>query len=159
MDRLQVQIYLLLAAADEQDGEFYFLEDLQEPRFSNLNSGLYGYISSASEGELWRSDSARTFNPPSNDFLRERVPVGEISFERLESTDAIFFRLSYGILWENGISEYSFSVIENADPYYAEISDFRANLWFWLGGAALVLLVIQLFLLRWSLSPLGANGQ
>jgi len=155
VDRLQVQIYLLLAAADEQDGEFYFLEDLQEPRFSNLNSGLYGYISSASAGELWRSESARTFSPPSTQFLRERVTVGETSFERLESDEGVFFRLSYGILWEDGISEYSFSVIENADPYYAEISDFRANLWFWLGGAALVLLAIQLFLLRWSLSPLG----
>ncbi len=155
VDRLQVQIYLLLAAVDEQDGEFYFLEDLQEPRFSNLNSGLYGYISSVSEGELWRSESARTFSPPGNQFLRERVVVGETSFERLESAEAIFFRLSYGILWEDGISEYSFSVIENAEPYYAEISDFRANLWFWLGGAALVLLMIQLFLLRWSLSPLG----
>ena len=40
-DRLQVQVYLLLAAADEEDGEFYFLEDLQEPRFGQLDSGLY----------------------------------------------------------------------------------------------------------------------
>lgn len=62
--------------------------------------------------------------------------------------------MSYGILWEDGISEYSFTVIENAEPYYAEISDFRSNLWFWLGGAAIVLLLMQLLLLRWSLSPL-----
>ena len=63
-ERLQVQIYLLLGAVDEQDGEFYILEDLQEQRFGGLNSGLYGYISSSSLGELWRSDSARTFVPP-----------------------------------------------------------------------------------------------
>ncbi|MCG8414294.1 MAG: ATP-binding protein [Pseudomonadales bacterium] len=155
VDRLQVQIYLLLGAADEQDGEFYFLEDLQEPRFSNLNSGLYGYISSSSEGELWRSDSASTFTPPSIDFLRERVSVGETSFERMAGGERTFFRLSYGILWEDGISEYSFSVIEDAEPYYAEIADFRTNLWFWLGGAAVLLLFMQLLLLRWGLSPLS----
>lgn len=155
VDRLQVQIYLLLGAADEQDGEFYFLEDLQEPRFSNLNSGLYGYISSSSEGELWRSDSASTFSPPSTDFMRERVSVGETSFERMLAGERTFFRLSYGILWEDGISEYSFSVIEDAEPYYAEIADFRTNLWFWLGGAAVLLLFMQLMLLRWGLSPLS----
>ena len=60
-ERLQVQIYLLLAAAEISDGEFYFLEDLREPKFSQLNSGLYGFISSPSLGELWRSDSALTF--------------------------------------------------------------------------------------------------
>ena len=31
-ERLQVQIYLLLAAAEFSDDEFYFLEDLREPR-------------------------------------------------------------------------------------------------------------------------------
>ena len=42
-EQLQVQIYLLLSAVDERDGEFYFLETLQEPRFNQLDSGLYGY--------------------------------------------------------------------------------------------------------------------
>ena len=58
-ERLQVQIYLLLANAEEDNGEFYFLQDLQEPRFGLLNSGLYGFISSTAYGLLWRSDSAR----------------------------------------------------------------------------------------------------
>jgi len=154
-ERLQVQIYLLLGSVDEQDGEFYFLEDLQEPLFGVLNSGLYGYISSSSLGELWRSDSARTFIPPSSDFLSERVEVGETVFERLETEEKIFFRVSYGILWEDGIQEFSFTVIEDAEPYYSEIGNFRTNLWFWLGGVAVVLLLMQLLLLRWSLSPLA----
>ncbi len=153
-DRLQVQIYLLLANVEEQDGEFYFLQDLQEPLFSQLNSGLYGYISSVSFGELWRSDSARTFTPPDTSFLREAVPVGETHFEVMPGQDDTFFRLSYGILWEDGIREYSFTVIEDAAPYYSEISNFRRSLWSWLGGAAVLLLAMQLLLLRWGLSPL-----
>ncbi len=154
-DRLQVQIYLMLAAAEYQDGEFYFLEDLQEPGFNNLNSGLYGFISSYSAGELWRSPSARTFTLPGTDFLRERVTVGESSFEVLNGGEEGFFRLSYGILWEDGISEFSFTVVENAEPYYSEISNFRNSLWLWLGGVAVLLLLMQLLLLRWGLSPLG----
>ena len=155
-ERLQVQIYLLLSAVEEGDGEFYLLEDLQEPRFSQLNSGLYGYISSGSAGELWRSDSARALSLPDSRLLRQRLSVGESRFQRLAlDQDEIFFVLSYGILWEDGISEYSFSVVENAAAYYSEISNFRTSLWSWLGGVALLLLLIQFFLMRWGLSPLS----
>ena len=45
-DRLQVQVYLLLAAADEEDGEFYFLEDLQEPRFDTVSESTIKYQAS-----------------------------------------------------------------------------------------------------------------
>ena len=154
-DRLQVQVYLLLAAADEEDGEFYFLEDLQEPRFGQLDSGLYGFISRPSLGELWRSDSALALSLSDPQWLRQPIGVGETLFTRTRNDEGEdFFVLSYGILWEDGISEYSFSVMENAGPYYSEISNFRTSLWSWLGGGAVLLLLIQFFLMRWGLSPL-----
>ena len=149
-DRLQVHIYLILAAVEEQDGEFYFLEDLQEPRFGQLNSGLYGFISQSSFGELWRSDSAIALNVEDPDVLRISVEVGERVFTRTNSVEGEeLFVVSYGILWQDGISEYSFTVMEDAEPYYSEISNFRASLWYWLGGVAVLLLLIQFLLLRW----------
>lgn len=154
-ERLQVQIYLILAAAEEEAGEFYFLQDLQEPRFSQLNSGLYGFINKPSLGELWRSKSARTFNLADPDILNERLEVGESRFTTaLSDQQEVYFVLSYGILWQDGISEYSFSVVENAAPYYSEITNFRASLWYWLGGVAALLLLMQFLLLRWGLLPL-----
>lgn len=154
-ERLQVQVYLLLAAAEEENGEFYFLEDLQEPRFSQLDSGLYGFISRASLGELWRSDSALAFNLLDPQILRQSVGVGETVFSKtLSSEQEEYFVLSYGILWEDGISEYSFTVMDSAAAYYSEISNFRTSLWSWLGGVALLLSLIQLVMMRWGLSPL-----
>ena len=154
-ERLQVQIYLLLAAAEFSDDEFYFLEDLREPRFNQLNSGLYGFISRSSLGELWRSDSAGVFILADPQVLRQSVQVGETQFSKTMNADnEEYFVLSYGILWEDGISEYNFTVMENSVPYYSEISNFRTSLWSWLGGVALLLLLIQFFLMRWGLSPL-----
>lgn len=154
-ERLQVQIYLLLAAAEESDGEFYFLEDLREPKFGQLNSGLYGFISRPSLGELWRSDSALTFTLADPQVLRQAVEVGETQFTKtLDADGDEYFVLSYGVLWENGISEYNFTVMEDAAPYYSEISNFRRSLWSWLGGVALLLLLMQFYLMRWGLSPL-----
>ncbi len=154
-ERLQVQIYLILAAAEEEAGEFYFLQDLQEPRFSQLNSGLYGFINKPSLGELWRSKSARTFNLADPDILNEHLGVGEARFTTASGEQGdIYFVLSYGILWQDGINEYSFSVVESAAPYYSEISNFRTSLWYWLGGVAALLLLMQFLLLRWGLLPL-----
>lgn len=154
-DRLQVQIYLLLGAAEEEDGEFYFLQDLQEPRFGQLDSGLYGFISSPQRGELWRSDSARALLLADTNFLTEDLEVGSTSFAIIDDrSGAEYFVLSYGILWEDGDSEYRFSIVEDVTPYYSEISNFRASLWSWLGGVGILLLVIQFVLLRWGLSPL-----
>lgn len=153
-DRLQGQIYLLLAGVDQDvdNGELYFLEDLPEPRFSQIESGLYGFISSGST-ELWRSDSALSFALPEPELLLEQIAVGETQFERVPLEDEVYFMLRYGILWEDS-SEFSFNVVENAAPYYAEISNFRTSLWAWLGGSAIVLLLIQFLLMRWGLSPL-----
>ena len=153
-DRLQGHIYLLLAGADEESGEFFFLEDLQEPRFDQLDSGLYGFISNAAIGELWRSDSARTFDLPGSEILQQPVNVGENRFERVVIEDAeVYFILHYGIQWEDN-NEYNFSVIESAAPYYSEITNFRTNLRSWLGGVAIVLLLIQFYGMKWGLSPL-----
>ena len=154
-ERLQVQIYLILAAAEYSDGEFYFLEDLREPRFNQLNSGLYGFISRPSLGELWRSDSAEVFSLADPQVLLQSVQVGETQFSKtMNAVNEEYFVLSYGILWEDGISEYNFTVMENSVAYYSEISNFRTSLWSWLGGVALLLLLIQFFLMRWGLSPL-----
>ncbi|MEX0618884.1 MAG: ATP-binding protein [Pseudohongiellaceae bacterium] len=154
-EQLQLQIYLLLAYAEEEGGEFYFLEDLREPRFGRLNSGLYGFISSAVEGELWRSDSALDLQFQDNQVLQQHVATGETAFTTIRSADnEQLFAVSYGILWEDGESEYTFTVMETSEPYLSEISGFRASLWSWLGGVAVLLLALQLILMRWGLSPL-----
>ena len=154
-ERLQVQIYLLLAAAEERDGEFYFVQTLQEPRFNQLNSGLYGFISKPNLGELWRSQSANAFSLADPTLLSQRIEVGATEFSKTMSEEREeYFVLSYGILWEDGISEYNFSVMENAAVYYSEISNFRTSLWSWLGGVASLLLIMQYFLMRWGLAPL-----
>ena len=153
-EQLQVQIYVLLAAVDEAGGDFYFSENLREPRFSQLNSNLYGFISSASEGELLRTASALDV-----DFetlgLEHDLAIGETRFGRLQPvTGTEFFVSSYAVTWENLRSPILFSVLETTDTFAAEAAGFRNSLWSWLGGLAALLLVLQLLLLRWGLAPL-----
>src|SRR5690554_744299 len=93
-EQLQVQMYVLLAAVDEADGEFYFSENLREPRFSQLNGGLYGFISTPDDGVLLRTQSALDldFNTlPINHDLRR----GESRFERADTASGDFFISTY----------------------------------------------------------------
>lgn len=155
-ERLQVQVYLLLSAVEEEEaGGFYFLQDFQEPRFGQLNSGLYGFISSSSSGELWRSDSANALTLSDPDVLRQDIDVGQSIFSKVTTTDLEeLFVVNYGILWVNGISEFTFTVMESSVAYSSEISNFRASLLSWLGGVAVLMVLILVTLMRWSLAPL-----
>lgn len=153
-EQLQVQIYVLLAAADEADGRFYFYENIREPRFSQLNSNLYGFISSVDGGALLRTPSALEVDFDSLG-LSQDLTRGETRFGRLTSGNGTeYFVSSYAVIWENRPDPIVFSVLESTQTYLAEVGKFRASLWSWLGGLAVLLLVLQVLLLRWGLSPL-----
>ena len=156
--QLQTQLYVLLAAVDESEGEFYFSENLREPRFSQLNTGLYGFISSPGQGELLRTPSALEFVFPalagSRDYASD-LNRGETRISRYNPHGGQqFFIIDYAVTWENRPQPIVFSVLESTDDYLTEVSAFRTSLFSWLGGLAVLLLVLQLLLLHWGLSPL-----
>jgi len=154
-EQLQVQLYVLLGAVEEDAGEFYFLEDLREPRFTQLNSGLYALVSSPQKQELLRSPSALERNFDGLIAHWSGLGRGETYFSREVAADGQeYFIAAYAVVWENGEDQYDFVVLESTGTYLAEVNNFRASLWSWLGGVAVLLLVLQVLLLRWGLSPL-----
>lgn len=155
-ERLQIQVYLLLAALEQEAGEFFVIEDIQEPRYAAINSGLYGFVYDAALTEMWRSDSALALSLSQGEQSRRIPEVGEAIFDTvIDSNGERLFRFSYGILWEGVETPFSVSVAELAAPYFSEIRDFRRSLGRWLGGAAALLLILLLVLLRWGLRPLA----
>ncbi len=156
-ERLQIQVYLLLAALEQEAGEFFVIEDIQDPRYAAINSGLYGFVYDAAMTEMWRSDSALALSLPQGEQSQRMPDVGEAIFDTInDGNGERLFRFSYGILWEGIETPFSVSVAEVAAPYFSEIRDFRQSLGRWLGGAAALLLILLLILLRWDCVPLRA---
>jgi two-component system sensor histidine kinase PhoQ len=154
-EQLQLQIYVLLAAVEEESGEFYFAEDFREPRLSQLNSGLYGFVSNPETGALLRTPSALELDFSVFSFWRTALERGELEFSRATVANGEeYFIASYGVVWENQDQNYTFSILESTSSYRAEVSNFRTSLWSWLGGLAALLLILQLLLMRWGLEPL-----
>lgn len=154
-DRLQVYVYALLAASDlDARGTLRLPAELPDPRFSLIGSGLYAEVVDNAGNPVWRSKS----------LLGQTIPftlipeVGQRGFTLLEvDRDLPLMSLAFTVGWETGKNvdrRYTYRVAENLVSFNAEVSRFRQNLWGWLAGAAFLLLLVQGFVLRWSLAPL-----
>jgi two-component system sensor histidine kinase PhoQ len=158
--KLLVQIYALLAVAESSDSTLFIPEQLQEPGFNQLGSGLYAVIADADGNELWRSPSAHDLQLSSQQAaeLTSDVIPGDQRFGLLRGVgDEDLYYFSYGILWESedlNQNGYIFTALESTLAIEPEIVKFRQDLWVWLGGVALLLIVLQALIMNWGLSPL-----
>jgi two-component system sensor histidine kinase PhoQ len=154
-ERLQAQVYLLLAAVEVDDGGRLSLEGpLPEPRLQTPGSGLVGLVADAQGRIVWRSRSAlgaAALPAP------EALAPGLQRFARVEDgTGAAHFAQQFGVSWTTGSGShrFTFAVFEDLAPYEQQLADYRRTLWGWLGAMALLLLAAQALTLRWGLRPL-----
>jgi two-component system sensor histidine kinase PhoQ len=154
--RLNANVYLLLAAAETRVDGLVMPEALTEPRFGQLNSGLYGFIFDATGAQIWRSDSAALLAPAPGP---EPVQPGRVEFAVTALGGEPYFRFEYDIAWETedgARRPYRFTILHSRAEVAAELAAWRGQLWRLLGGLALFLLLAQALIMRWGLRPLRA---
>ena len=151
--RLQGTVYLLLAAAElDAAGSLVMPPEFSEPLLSLPGSGLYAGIYNLQSSEQWQSPSALGQQLP---FQRSLQP-GQWSSETVDGSGGAFLSVSYAVTWKASARDAPLvlTVLEGRAAFDREVSTFSRTLWLWLGGAAALLLLAQLLLLRWSLAPL-----
>jgi len=154
-EQLQAHVYTLLTAAREDElGRMRMPEIITAPAFNQTDSGLYAEVEGEDGRYRWRSASllGRSAN------LVIRRPAGETRF-RITNDLALF---DQGIAWEDDYGDpisYSITVAMDNHSLLAQQTDFRGTLWLWLGGVAVVLLMVQILLARWGLGPLREMSQ
>ena len=152
-ERLQERIYTLLGAADEDDrGRMRMPRSLPDPRYSNPDSGLYAEVR-GDDGYHWRSFS---LVGRSLDLVRPQSPGGR-RFDSWRLDRDRLLGLSFGVSWEDDQGRelgYTLAVAESTRAMEEQVAAFRARLYAWLGGVAVLLLLAQLLVLAWGLRPL-----
>lgn len=154
-DRLQGQVYALLAASDlDGSGRLALPAELPDPRLSLIGSGLYAEVQDEHGAPAWRSKSLLGRNisyPPA-------PALGARAFARVhDDRNTPLYSLGFTVSWETEAGReqrYTYRVSENLASFNAQVKRFRTSLWGWLGAAALLLLISQALVLRWSLAPL-----
>lgn len=151
--RLKTEIFALLSAAELRGGKLELPQDLPESRLEVPGSGRYAQVSAADGKVLWSSPSSVGLNLP---FVRGLAP-GRESWTRVRADGETLAAYSFGVGWEvqgGAARQFTFSVAARLDELAAEIGQFETTLMLWLGGAASLLLLTQMLILRWGLRPL-----
>lgn len=159
--QLTTWAYLLLAAAEAENGQLEMPAAFTEPRFSQPGSHLYAFVHRESGGVLqpaemlWQSPSSRWLDLRDLGLTQEQALAPVVSFFAPFSDD--FFVLRYRIQWEQEEGEdlsLVFSLYHASEEYRQQLQAFSTTLWRWLSGVGVLLLLGQWLLLYWSLRPL-----
>ena len=124
-------------------------------RFMIPGSGLYASV--RGEGLRWESASSLGRSLPPVAFLGpgERRFDGPLRIIDARGMENSVYAYSIGVIWESaGDFHLTFSVYEDAAQIQDQVNIFRRALWGYLGLAALLLVLVQMLVLRWSLLPL-----
>lgn len=154
--RQQLHIQYLLSAATESANRLQMPRLTKEPRFNQLQSGLYAVLQDESGAELWRSASARGLD--FNEVLsREPVErVGERNYRELEWAGLPMALYRFDIGWEmvdDSLHKFRWQLIEDLSPYREQLQKYRTQLWGGLGALAAVLTATLIVVMQWGLKP------
>lgn len=162
-DRLKPHIYSLISVTEEDrsSGELmlYLPEELLEPHFNNLGTGLFSVLFDEDGNEIWRSISALDLilGGPATRQLMEAQEPGVMTFGQLEPVKlhGPLFYVTYPVIWqtEMGEARFVYAVLQDFVPYRNEVAQFRNSLWGWLIAGVLLLAGIQAAIMYWGLLP------
>lgn len=149
-DRSQATVFAILSVAEPGPRGRLMVPAtaLPDPRLTRIQSGLEAVIFDAQGTAVWHSPNLSDPLPPV-----QAPPVGDSLLTQIDSR----FVFSYGVRWYGNThhpERYTVALIEDETNYRAQLHAFRRTLWTALAISAGALLLLQLLLLRWSLSPL-----
>jgi two-component system, OmpR family, sensor histidine kinase PhoQ len=158
----RLKSYALAYAAEGEfarNGEFIPPFQAVDPRLEMPGSGLYAEV--VLPNGHWDSPSAVGPVLPSGAMLPARAETfeGPLPITELDGKAGEAYRYGYGVIWDAGGDSraefpYTIYILENTTLLRRQVEVFREALWRYLGGAGLILLLLQALILRWSLLPL-----
>jgi two-component system sensor histidine kinase PhoQ len=135
-----------------------FEDRIPDPRLKRPGSGLYAQI--VLPHAQWESDSAHGPELPEPGKLlaaNETRFEGPLPMVRANGQQSQVYRYSYGLVWPgDDLSEeipYTIHILEDTQNLRNQLITFRRALWGYLGGVAMVLMLLLVVILRWLLDP------
>ncbi len=153
-DRLQSYVYAYLASTDiGRGGRVLPPDTMPHADFLRFGSGLYAVID-GDHGFHWESPSAVGRSLP---FRKHLAPDQSVFRGPVETSLGPLYVYSLGVVYDthSGKSVHlTFNVAQTQWQFVHQLQVYRRTLFGWLAALGIVLVLLQLLLLRWSLSPL-----
>lgn len=141
-----------------RDGNVIPPYDPPDPRFKRPGSGLYAQI--LMPVRHWESESAQGPRLPPAAMLPagKQAFEGPLSLTQIDGKPGQVYRYGIGLVDATRADgtevPYTVYVLEDTTTLGRQLAAFRSALWLNLGGAGVILLLLQMLVLRWSLRPL-----
>lgn len=141
-----------------RDGSLIAPETPPDDRFDRPDSGLYAEV--VLPNGHWVSNSGQGPTLPDGDMLAplEEKFAESLPIARSSGSNGAVYRFGIGLVdatrGDAAEFPYTIYVMEDAGNLPRQVSVFRKALWGYLGIAAVILLLLQAVILRWSLLPL-----
>lgn len=156
----RLHAYALLGSAELIESDLVLPRTLQEPRFSQVQSGLSALVYDATGALKWRSESSALIGDELIARIAEFKPEpGSARFMHLRN-DQVFLYV-YPLVWDIDGSEYQYliAILHSDIGTMEEFRTFQAQLWGWLLAVYLLALLLQHLILRWGLKPLNSLAE
>ena len=153
-DNLRGYVYAYLAVTDVgRDGRLLPPDLMPYPEFGLPASGLYAIIESDEHGR-WESPSAVGRELP----FHHRLAPGQSSFTGpIDTSVGAVYVFSLGVTYDTPRGKpvnLTIYIAQNQEQFAHRLWVYRRTLFAWLLALGVALVLLQLLLLRWSLSPL-----
>jgi len=156
-DTLTTQLYALIATAEidiiDSKTQFSMPSDDLATLLGLPNSGLYAQVISPNQTIIWQSESNISAVSPKAIFIKS----GEKQSHKISLNHQQFYQLTYGIDWIINDKNIPLTFVINQDlnVFNQQLDDYSQTLWLWLGGMAVFLIISQILILKWGLSPIN----
>ncbi len=154
---LTTQLYALLANAEvdliDNKTQFSMPSDNLATLLGLPNSGLYAQVIDAKSNIVWQSESNINALTPSSDFIAS----GKKTILKKPFKEQQFYQIAFGIEWLINDKSIPLTFVINQDlkTFNQLLNDYSNTLWLWLGGMAVFLIVSQILILKWGLTPIN----
>ncbi|OZG74287.1 two-component sensor histidine kinase [Hahella sp. CCB-MM4] len=155
IERLTAQLYSLLAVAEPSDGAVWLPESLQDERFNQVQSGLFGQVRSTQGDLLWQSHSALGITVEQPGYPSDIAP-GKIRVQERSGVDdylVLSLPVRFGESANNPLMV--FEVWQDQRLVRQESRTFTTTLAIGLGGLSLLLMLLIGVLIGWVQKPLN----
>lgn len=156
-ERMQLNVYSLLAASEYRDGRPRLPEEVNVPGFNQVDSGLYGFVLDSAGHVLWQSQSMMGRQFDAALAAVDDVARGHRRFDTVTADGGgRLFAVSQGVAWEadGSMAEYVVVVLQSMTPFQHQLWAWRRSLWGGLAAVVLTLLAVEYLVLRWAFAPL-----
>lgn len=174
---LSAYIYSILAVAEVEEQALFIPEQLAENQFNVSESGLYALVTNSRKTQkssdflqdiapdrskplsiLWQSASLLAMTPPAH-IPTPDIGANHFAFVNVEKESHFIY--SYSVSFSSSVTEQgkadfpvTIHIIKNKQDFIAQVTQFQQTLWLWLLFLMSLLVIIQVFWLKWTLKPL-----